>query len=512
MALTACKKDPTEGLTLPSHQVVYTSEMDFQNTIQVGGEITLGDISQGVLSRKWTFPSSGVDIVNSDNDLESTEATVKAIFTEVGDQEILLTQTFENDAFVGEEIRGRELDTTIIIRVLDSIEASVEAFYLNEDGSLGAPLVMENGALNPVEASKSVRFMYSTIGEPDFFTWTFEGGDPGVVEQAGLETDVKYKRMGVYDVSFRTFRNRPFGQDTVNLKDFIEVVPSTDPVDLERVTEMEGDVALVFSREMDPTTLSVSDFNVTIQNGEDFITPSLSGATVDAQEGSIVRLALNGESLFNDDTILVSYTPGALRTLDGITADAFADQQLEFNKVNILAENSSFDFSFENSVDANWPYLGWGEPWDAYSLNVSFDQAHTGDFSAFIEMQPGGGMIVGHKDLNNENVTFPVLESKTYEMGVWVYVEDPGDLVGIGGGLLPDLRLYWNPNTDWAIKATPTIDLDMAVGEWVYSSAFVNFTHSGPTSIMIRGFNQTNSQPLQIYIDDITLAEVQLRP
>ncbi len=510
---TACQKDPIEGLSLPNHQVVYTSEMDFQNTIQVGGEITVADISVGVISRKWTFPTSGVDIIGSDNDLDSEEATVKAIFTEVGQHEVLLTHTFEGAAYVGEQQVGNVLDTTLVITVLDSVEASIEAFYLNDDGTMGAPLTMEAGAKNQVEASQSIRFMYTTIGAPTFFIWTFEGGDPGVVEQAGLETDIKYKRLGTYDVSFLTYRSRPFGRDTVIMEDLIEVIPSTDPVELERVTEQAGDIALVFSREMDPISLSASDFTVTIQNDPVTLTPTIAGIKTDAKEGSIVLLSLDNEALYDDDTILVSYQAGNMRTLDGINADAFTEERVVFDKVNILKENSSFDYGFESSVDDNWPYLGWGEPWDGYTFNVSFNQAHSGDFSGLVELGPGGGMIIGHKDLNGENITFPVLESKTYEMGLWVYVESLGDLGSIApGGLMPDLRLYWNPNTDWAIGATPTFDVDYAVGEWVYSSAFVNFTHSGETSIMLRGFNVTNAHALRVYIDDITLAEVQLRP
>ena len=48
--LVACSDAQDLDLIEPSHRVIYTSEMDFQNQIEVMGEIGFGDASAGVES------------------------------------------------------------------------------------------------------------------------------------------------------------------------------------------------------------------------------------------------------------------------------------------------------------------------------------------------------------------------------------------------------------------------------------------------------------------------------
>ncbi|MEM6345929.1 MAG: hypothetical protein AAF927_18695, partial [Bacteroidota bacterium] len=79
-------------------------------------------------------------------------------------------------------------------------------------------------------------------------------------------------------------------------------------------------------------------------------------------------------------------------------------------------------------------------------------------------------------------------------------------------GLAPDIRLYWDPDTDWGIGGNPTLAATYPTNEWVYSSAFVNFSTSGAKSLMIRGFNGANPEAVKLYLDNLTLAEVSLRP
>ena len=75
VAAVGCSEDQDIKLVEPSHRVIYTSEMDFQNRIEVGGDISFGDASAGVASRQWTFPQGVVDILGSDNDETSSEWT-----------------------------------------------------------------------------------------------------------------------------------------------------------------------------------------------------------------------------------------------------------------------------------------------------------------------------------------------------------------------------------------------------------------------------------------------------
>lgn len=508
-ALMACQRQEIE-LAEPSHRVVFTSEMDFGNRIEVGNTLTFGDVSPGVVSRTWTFPSGGIDILETDDDATSTDATVRATFSQVGQFNVRLEQTFSGDAFVGTSQQGMTLDTTIVVTVLDSISLEIRAHYVNKDGTTGAELVLTDGALNEVPASNLIRYSFVTTGEPLNYLWTFDGGSPGIVEGFQEEIDVKYRRLGTYDLNFTASRRRPFGGDTITLTDFIKVVPSTDPVTLDQLTARDGHIAMVFSRDMDPASLASGDFEVSIENRGNIIIPTIANLSVDQAEPNIVLMELANESIYHDDVIKVSYTPGILQTADGVKATAFVEEELTFEQVNVL-KDSDYDYSFENSTSANWGYVGWGAPWDMFDWSISSDQAFHGNNSALINMQASGGMIVHHLDANGEKVTFPVKKDQDYELGVWVYVVSLG-ATPAPPALQPDLRLYWEPDTDWGIGGNPTFDETFPVGEWVYSSAYVKFAQTGQTSILIRGFNVPNPEEFRMYIDNFVLAEVTLRP
>ena len=118
-------------------------------------------------------------------------------------------------------------------------------------------------------------------------------------------------------------------------------------------------------------------------------------------------------------------------------------------------------------------------------------------------------MIIGNRDSNGEPITIPVEKGQDYELGLWVYVSDLGNNPPLG--LAPDIRIYWEPETDWGIGPNPELNAEYPVGEWVYSSAFVKFNDS-VANFMIRGFNAANPEPLKVYVDNITLAKVSLRP
>ncbi|MFD1315211.1 hypothetical protein [Namhaeicola litoreus] len=506
----ACGEEDDLKLIEPDHRVVYTSEMDFDNTVEINNSITFGDISPGVVERTWTFPEGVVDIVGSDSDITSNDDIVKAIFNVVGDHEVKLNQVFKGNVYVGtKNLNTKVIDTTIVVRVLSPISASIKAFSLNKDGSVGTELNMADNAENEITASRSVRFSFTSEGEPEVFDWTFEGGDPATIESAD-PVDVKYKRMGIYDVSFIASRQRPFGGDTIHFDNLIKVIPSTEPVDLEKVSDREGDIGLVFSREMDPTTLNPVNFEVSIENNGNVFSPVISKVTVDENEGNIVRIALVGEQIYNDDIIKVSYTPGSLSTLDGVQADGFTDQQLIFNKINILDTSSDYDYSFENSTASNWPYMWWGGIWGEYDLQISSAKAQHGSKSAYIEFRPNGGMIIGHTNTAGDQITFPVEAGKTYEIGLWVYVEDLGE--NDPAGFAPDIRFFWFPDTDWGVGGNPTFSSDFSTGKWVYSSTFVQFSASGDKTFQIRGYNEANPKRLKFYMDNLSVSLAKLRP
>ncbi|OBQ56695.1 hypothetical protein JJL45_12075 [Tamlana sp. s12] len=507
LGFTACNEEDDLQLQEPSERVIYTSQMDFDNQIEVGSFLTFGDVSPGVSSRTWTFPENVTNVEGA----TSSEDIVKAYFNTAGVFDVTLHQVFKKDAYVDQTLMGKELDTTIVVTVLEPIDVSVTANYINPDGTIGGALSLAENANNELQAGRSIRYTYTAVGAPTSTTWSFEGGKPGTMENTEI-VDVKYSRMGEFGIELVAGRDRPFGEFSLVYDNLITVIPSTDPVTLDAVYNADssgGILNLEFSREIEPSTVDLADFTVTASNGGTVVNPMIANASVDVNEGNIVVLTL-GDVVYNDDQVTVSYTPGTLKTLDEVAVDAITDSPMVFVGENIF-DNGIFDYSFERTSDISWVFQNWDlVPWKEYDFSVSSAHAYEGDFSGYAEVHANGGMIVGQEDGDKNAVTFHAEAGKSYELGVWIYVESLGTInAGVNP---PDVRFYWFPDTNWGVAGNPTFTVDYQVGQWVYSSQIVSFFETGEKTISIRADNQNNPEPLKFYMDNLTLIEANLRP
>ncbi|MBB6460369.1 carbohydrate binding domain-containing protein [Flammeovirga kamogawensis] len=501
----------------PSHHVVYSSEGDFDNRVEIGGNISFGDVSRGVTSRTWTLPE-GATIEGTENVTTSDKDVIHVVFNTVGQYDVKLSQTFSTNAFVDSTQVGTQLDTTYTVTVLDPVQLALSAKYVNTDGTLGADLDLN--AENELMAGNSVRFFYTSKGEPAQLTYTFEGGTPDeivydqtqITDGSADETDVLYKRLGTYSVDVIADRSRPYGADTLSFTNLIKVIPSDQPVRLTDIYEKNGYIALDYSREMDPSSINAANFAVKMANNGTEWTPEIASVMIDPEEGNVVLISLENETLYNDDYIYVSYTPGSLQTTDFVKATAFIDNLLVFKPATNLLVESAFDNSFETSTAANWPYLWWGAPWDGYTLDVVDEDAKSGAKSAKISMNPGEGAILGHRDGNGENLTFTVEAGKNYEIGVWVKVISGTSTIDDAAGEVPNIIFFFEPGTDWGAGRFD-FTTQTPVGEWVYARlTFQSFPDSGDYYMMFRGNNPANTSNLEFYMDDFTISEVNLRP
>ena len=504
-----CDKEETT-LIEPNVRAVFTSEMNFENKINVNQDIDFGDASAGVVSRTWTFPDNVVNIDKSENNTTSTSKIVKAFFNRPGTYNVNLSQTFKGEVFNKNGSTGSNTaDTTIVVRVLPEVNINLTANYLNNDGTLGAALNMVDNAENEVLASKKIRFSYTTTGEPDNFDWTFEGASPDTFDGDAPDVDVTYRSLGTHDLNFIANRERPLGGDTISIKNLIKVIPSSEPVTLDAVNENKGKIGLEFSRDMDPSSADPNNFTVSLENKGVVIPVSITDIDVDPASPNILLITLN-ETVYRDDKVNVSYTPGLLSTSDQVKADAIPSTEVKFERLeNIFDTKSNMDYSFENSTNSNWVDAGWGGIWALFNSDVSSMQAKTGSKSIYVEYDANGGMVLNGKTNTGDNVTFPAETGKDYEIGVWTYLVDGGSP---DPTFTPDVRLYWFPDTDWSIGATPGFSPSFVTGEWVYSSIFVKFNETGDKTLTIRGWNEFNSSAVKFYMDDLTLREVQLRP
>lgn len=500
ITIMSCQNDDVDT-NVPSQRVIFTSEQSQGNQIRINTNLTFGDVSTGVVSRTWTFPEGVANVTQSNSDV------VKATFTQVGEHNVTLNQVFEEEAFVNGILRGRELDTTIVVRVIEPIVINLRANYINPDGTLGAALTMSDNAENEVIASRAVRYTFDLEGEPQNIDWTLDGGDPETATGVN-QVDVTYKRLGTYGINVDANTNRPFGEAIVAFSNLIKVIPSTDPVTLDRVGgKRDGTLALEFSREMDEATVVSDQFSINLENDGTVIPASIQSVLVDPSERNVLLISLNGDQIYIDDTVSVSYTAGSLFTTDGVQADSFTDISMDsFEQGENILETTTVDFSFENSTnDDNWPYQFWGGIWELYDFSIDFSRARTGTRSGVVDMQANGGMIIGHT-----SGAFPLEAGQGYEIGVWSYVENIGNTPA--GSNNPDLRIYWTPATNFSLGPNPEISADFPTNQWVYSSVLVTATETEDKQFLIRGFNEFNNMPIRIYIDDLFVSKVDLRP
>lgn len=498
ITIISCQKDEVDPENVPSQRVLFNSSDAFNNQVRVFGTVSLSDFSSGVVSRAWSFPSAAtID--------ESAESIVTTFFSQPGEQRVTLNQTFKEDAFVNGTLRGRELDTTIVITVLDSIRLKLSANILNSDGSVGAALNMADNAKNEVFAGSGVRFTLETTGQPDVIDWNIESGSPETIQNV-TEVDIKYRRLGTYGIDINASSNRPADSYDLGFTDLIEVIPSTEPVTLDNVeVRLDGTLALEFSREMDPASIVASEFGLTLENAGIAIPVAIKDITIDPSEGNVIIISLDGNQLYYDDEIAVSYTVGSLLTTDAVASEGFSDLPRTSYEGDELLSSGGVDSGFENDTDASsWPDQGWGGIWERYDFSISSARAHTGSQSARIEYLSNGGMIV-----RGVAGTFSVEEGKTYELSNWVYVEDLGN--SDQNQILPELRFYCDSGFV-ELGISPVFKGTYPTGEWVRNAIIFTAGTTADKELLMRGFNEFNPKSLTFFFDDLSIREVVLRP
>ena len=485
------------------HSFVQTSFGNKAKRMQVNNWFSVHDLSRGENSRKWILPEGAIG-EDSLAISESNQKNLRLTFREAGTYTIKLAQTFSDSVYIdGMGFSSSEdYEASFDVVVVDSIRASFKAFRAENNSEL----IMTNGVENEIMAGRTVKFNSYSEGEPDTWTWQVSRDDGFSREVEGIDGmgEFKFSSPGVYDLTF--IATSAFGADTISYSDIIKIVPSTDPVELDEVIRASAnEIGLVFSRSMqDASSCDPDAFTISVSNGGNDIPVEIQSLST---EENVVKLRLN-DNIYNSDFIILGYDAaiGNLITEDAVVAPSFDNQILNFHATNILAE-SNFDVGFENSSTADWPYLWWGAPWDAYTLDISSTMKRSGNNGLMIDMNPEGGAIFDYK-IDGAAVTFPIESGVVYELGVWIYVEELGN-ADTGENLIPDLRFY---PSDWSGELLFTFDANFPVGEWVYKSAKWDNSVSGEVSFFIRGYNASSTVKTKMYLDDMILFEKEERP
>lgn len=507
-----------------NHAYVTYSNDFFSNKIQVDELSSFGDLSSGVVSRTWTFPDNVTDIQGSEDDKTSTEQIVNATFNKPGIYEVLLQHVFAGNVWVDSiQLNSNKRDTTITINVLDYVKAQFSAVYLNEDGSEGEALVIEDGVKNRLDAGRSVRFKSSSAGSPDRFDWYFEKGDPEYSSQPTADSviDVKYRLMDAFDVQLIAYRLRPEGSDTIYLKDLIEVVPSADPVTLDEAYETNGMVALSFSRAMADPAAELENFMLDVRQngtGKPYAT-DIASVSLDASQSNIVLLTLKQE-IYSSDIVKVSYSPGNLQTTDGAAVDSIDLEPVLFTLSDMLPVELNGGFENEGEgwltedVTAGVPDLG--------SATFTKELKHSGEYSLLMENPTGEGAMCAVKFYTKDadaNVVVPFTLQKGLEYMVtfWMYIEsaDLSHENDFGIWYPEDFGTDCRVRLDYGSSSASTV-LEWEANKWIKVQRRYKAGDSDQRWVMIRALNRyagneaTTNQ--KIYIDDMEMGLINQRP
>ncbi|MCJ8163282.1 hypothetical protein MKJ04_00400 [Pontibacter sp. E15-1] len=482
MGINACEKEYEVPGGSFADPVVSRSKA----TLQVGDFSSFADLSQGVKERRWSLPE-GAEVMNDNNDTTSVKDVIHVKFNKTGIQKVRLKATFAGSETV--------LDTTFSITVLDTITTNI-GYTTSKAGA-------ESGAYNPatgkitIEAGNLVYYKDASTGKPDTRVWKFSGGSPEAAGTAPGDSTVAvlYKKLGTYDVQLITSRLSPFGRpDTVLLKGFVEVIPSTEPVAIIKVAETEGGVVQVFfSREVDAGTLANAASALSLQ--VDGQPAALAKVAVDANDASILNITPSA-NIKNSQKATLAYTDGAISSTDGYTIDDFGPMEVAVFKKNLFPYGT-----FESgTLGPNWAGPTGGNPAGVVVV-LSTQNAFKGAYSL--------KMTAPNSPQNNyvlQSAVVPTaLEAgKTYVLeysykfvgnwagGEWTFRLQPG-------AAWSDALKMWNGNCCGS-------ELD---GQWHTKRQVLNTTTEGWADFKLhyQMIGSNDGSPYIMYLDEIMIYE-----
>ncbi|MCW2120324.1 hypothetical protein [Flavobacterium sp. 7A] len=510
----------TINLNEANSRVIATSQMNFANTIRIGTSITLGDLSSGVESRLWTLPTGVADIVDSDNDVTSTAANVKAIFNVVGVHDVRLQQVFSDNAFTVLEntAKGKELDTIFQVTVLPQIKTVLKVNVLNSNGTVGAPLNLSNGAKNQVTAGSVVRYVVeSAEGAPASFTWT-TGATVVTLSNDKRTLDVRYNKVGNYNFDLLANTARPFGEEKTSFSDLITIIPSTAPVTLLEVKKKDGKISLVFSREIDPVSIKANEFSVTLTDKNNAsLSSTIASVTRDAVDTNILIITLNGRTVYDDDKAFVSYSGiNSLVTSDGVFSATFSAREAAASGVNVLI-GTNYDYSYETIgiASTNWRQnITFCGPCTAANSSYlySTEQVHSGNKSLKLTVKNGGvaALLNTSDGTDVGDITFPVVAGGTYEVGAWTYLPSTNTF-GTSSVEMRTFIISGATQVDPALEFA-TFNSSSPTNQWVYGKVNVVIPNGTGKLVFRTRNNIGGTTPVTVYMDDITVKKLNLRP
>lgn len=507
----SCEKEYLAPTGEPSHEYVTTSYGPRTILMQVNSSMEFVDLSRGVVDRTWNFPETAV-LEDGSGLLTSKEQTVIATFVEPGVFNVVLSQKYADQVTVDSVLTDKDTyDTTFVVTVWDYVQADFEARTVLDPYTF----INQDGAKNQVMAGREVVFASRSVGPPETYTWIFtrDDGYEKIIDGEADSIVNVFSGLGVYTVKL-VAKNR-FSGDTIVFNDYVEAIPSTDPMVLFSTSAKNGKVEMEWSRDIaDPSSCPLNAFTVNIRNGADSVPVGLTSLSLDPVQNNILVLNLDGD-IYNSDLIKVSYdsTIGNLQSADNMALPSVVDQHAIFSVTNILL-NTEYDHSFELYDNKYWRSPGWGAGFSASYMNTSSAMAYDGKKSAYFNMPADSGSATVLFNAPEPDYTinrFALQGGTAYTISAWIYVESVEPY--IDELEIPDIRFYLNVEGGSAIETlVATFDEFFAVGKWVYVSKKYVPNASDDYEIIYRGWNPITTGPLQVYVDAVSISILEERP
>lgn len=507
----SCEKEYMAPTGEPSHEYVTTSYGPRTILMQVNSSMEFVDLSRGVVDRTWTFPETAV-LEDGSGNLTSKDQTVMATFIQPGVFNVKLSQQYAEEVTVDSVQTGKNTyDTTFVVTVWDYVQANFEARTVIDPYTF----TNQDGAKNQVMAGREVVFVSRSVGPPESYTWIFSRADgyEKIIEGESDSIVNIFSGLGVYSVTVIA-KNR-FSSDTIMFKDYIEAIPSTDPMVLFSTSVKNGRIQMEWSRDLaDPSTCPLDAFTINIRNGADSVPVGLSSMVLDPVQKNILILNLDGD-IYNSDVIKVSYdnTIGNLQSVDNMALPAVVEEQAIFSVTNVLT-NTDYDHSFELYDNAYWRSPGWGAGFSFSYMNTSEAMAYDGKKSAYFDIPADSGSATVLFTAPEPDFTrnrFSLQGGTAYTLSAWIYVESVEPY--IDKLEIPDIRFYMAVEGGTAVETlVATFDEFFAVGKWVYVSKKYVPDSSSEYEIIFRGWNPIATGPLQVYVDAVSISILEERP
>ncbi|MDO6737578.1 hypothetical protein [Wenyingzhuangia sp. 2_MG-2023] len=547
-ALIGCSNDP-DLTTDHSSFLWYTSggfeEADY--TLGIEDYITLLDLSKNPSTNLFTIPETAkfikgdlnraiadftpYIIPNTGNTISDTKVNV--IFTEAGLQTITLKNTYE------EEIEGTTLiedqwvaEQTFTIDVFDRIKPALklstydvtdpenpvlqDVFSLNENDEPTIENKSDWQVIN-IEAGEEVVFTdLTTTGRSTARTWYTDGGKP---EESTKEvSNVRYNKPGEYTAyieSKRSGSDVPAYTTEKLIPVLIKVIPSSKPFVIDgNVTLNNGIISFSVTGEIESVIAQASKFTVHVTNtaaGFDANIP-VSSVSINSDDSSLIDLEL-AETIYNTDTIEISFTDGNVTSVDGRVLENFGPLEVKQDAgASVFVQDVA---GFENE-NANWKkglcqnyFIGNSNGTESNPIFVrTTEKAFDGDASMRFKIEELSNISLLGSDLSKPSG----IEAGTYLMSYMIYIDD------IDTDDTNDIKIFKTQiksgptllqNEDWSIDGVEK-------GKWVKIEKEITIDAiAAGTRIDIRfetADNPNTTGPQTIYFDSLSWIKLNPRP